>query len=76
MAGANAAAAALALPEASQLALRRAGLLTIGRVARQHMPALAARFGEGIKHAMLGVSAIALLAFGLYQLSKAVGVLQ
>ena len=37
---------------------------------------LAARFGEGIKHAMLGVSAIALLVFGLYQLSKAVGVLQ
>ncbi len=37
---------------------------------------LAARFGEGIKHAMLGVSAIALLVFGLYQLSKAGGVLQ
>ena len=32
---------------------------------------LAARFGAGIKHAMLGVSAIALLLFGLYQLSKA-----
>jgi threonine/homoserine/homoserine lactone efflux protein len=37
---------------------------------------LAARFGEGIKHAMLGVSAIALLVFGLYQVSKALGVLQ
>ena len=33
---------------------------------------LAARFGEGIKHAMLGVSAWALLVFGLYQLSKAI----
>ncbi len=33
---------------------------------------LAARFGEGIKHAMLGVSAFALLVFGLYQLSKAI----
>ena len=32
---------------------------------------LAARFGAGIKHAMLGVSAIALLVVGLYQLSKA-----
>jgi threonine/homoserine/homoserine lactone efflux protein len=37
---------------------------------------LAARFGEGIKHAMLGVSAVALLVFGLYQVSKAFGVLQ
>jgi threonine/homoserine/homoserine lactone efflux protein len=37
---------------------------------------LAARFGEGIKHTMLGVSAVALLVFGLYQLSKALGVLQ
>ena len=35
---------------------------------------LAARFGEGIKHAMLGVSAFALLVFGLYQLSKAIAV--
>jgi threonine/homoserine/homoserine lactone efflux protein len=33
---------------------------------------LAARFGEGIKHTMLGVSAFALLVFGLYQLSKAI----
>ena len=33
---------------------------------------LAARFGAGIKHAMLGVSAIALLLFGLYQLNKAI----
>ena len=33
---------------------------------------LAARFGEGINRAMLGVSAVALLVFGLYQLSKAV----
>lgn len=32
---------------------------------------LAARFGAGIQHAMLGLSAWALLAFGLYQLSKA-----
>ena len=32
---------------------------------------LAARFGEGIKHTMLGVSAFALLVFGLHQLSKA-----
>jgi len=37
---------------------------------------LAARFGEGIKHAMLGVSAIALLVFGLYQVSKALRFLQ
>jgi hypothetical protein len=36
---------------------------------------LAARFGEGIKHAMLGVSAVALLVFGLYQISKATGFL-
>ena len=33
---------------------------------------LATRFGAGIKHAMLGVSAFALLVFGLYQLSKAI----
>ena len=33
---------------------------------------LAARFGAGIQHAMLGVSAIALLVFGVYQLCKAV----
>jgi len=33
---------------------------------------LAARFGEGINRAMLGVSAVALLVFGLYQLSKVV----
>jgi threonine/homoserine/homoserine lactone efflux protein len=33
---------------------------------------LAARFGEGINRAILGVSAVALLVFGLYQLSKAV----
>jgi hypothetical protein len=33
-----------------------------------------ARIGEGIKHAMLVVSAVALLVFGLYQLSKAMGV--
>jgi hypothetical protein len=32
---------------------------------------LAARFGAGIKRSMLGVSALALLVFGLYQLSKA-----
>ena len=32
---------------------------------------LAARFGAGIKRNMLGVSALALLVFGLYQLSKA-----
>jgi len=32
---------------------------------------LAARFGAGIKRHMLGVSALALLVFGLYQLSKA-----
>jgi hypothetical protein len=36
---------------------------------------LAALFGEGIKHAMLGVSAVALLVFGLYQISKATGFL-
>jgi len=30
--------------------------------------------GEGIKHAMLVVSAVALLVFGLYQLSKAMEV--
>jgi len=33
---------------------------------------LATRFGAGIQHAMLGVSAFALLVFGLYQLSKAI----
>ena len=32
---------------------------------------LAARFGAGIKRHMLGVSALALLVFGMYQLSKA-----
>ena len=32
---------------------------------------LAARFGAGIQHAMLGLSAGALLVFGLFQLSKA-----
>ena len=48
--------AALALPEASQLALRRAGLLTIDRVARQHMPALAARFGEALPHRLARLS--------------------
>jgi protein ImuB len=48
--------AALALPEASELALRRAGLLTIGRVARQHMPALAARFGEALPHLLARLS--------------------
>jgi hypothetical protein len=32
---------------------------------------LAARFGAGIKRHMLGISALALLVFGLYQLSKA-----
>ncbi len=37
---------ALAVPEATHLALRRAGLKTIADVARQHRPALAARFGE------------------------------
>ena len=47
---------ALALPEASHLALRRAGLLTIGRVARQHMPALAARFGEALPHLLARLS--------------------
>ena len=47
---------ALALPEASQLALRRAGLLTIGRLARQHMPALAARFGEALPHLLARLS--------------------
>lgn len=36
---------ALAVPEATHLALRRAGLKHIGDVARQHRPALAARFG-------------------------------
>lgn len=35
----------LAVPEATHLALRRAGLKRIGDVARQHRPALAARFG-------------------------------
>ena len=47
---------ALALPEASDIALRRAGLLTIGRVARQHMPALAARFGEALPHRLARLS--------------------
>ena len=37
--------AALAVPEAVHLALRRAGLKRIGDVARQHRAALAARFG-------------------------------
>lgn len=32
---------------------------------------LAARFGAGIQHAMLGLSAGALMVFGLFQLSKA-----
>ena len=32
---------------------------------------LAARFGAGIQRSMLGVSALALLVFGIYQLSKA-----
>ncbi len=36
----------LAGGEAVHLALRRAGLKTLGAVARQHRPALAARFGE------------------------------
>jgi protein ImuB len=36
---------ALMVPEATHLALRRAGLRSIGDVARQHRPALAARFG-------------------------------
>ncbi len=39
---------ALAIPEAAQIALRRAGLKTIADLARQHRPALAARFGEGL----------------------------
>lgn len=37
---------ALSAPEATHLALRRAGLKTIGDVARQHRAAVAARFGE------------------------------
>jgi protein ImuB len=36
---------ALAVPEATHIALRRAGLKRLGDVARQHRPALAARFG-------------------------------
>lgn len=39
---------ALMVEEASHIALRRAGLRTIGDVARQHRPALAARFGVGL----------------------------
>jgi len=35
---------------------------------------LAARFGQGINRAMLGLSVLALLVFGLYQLGKALGV--
>ena len=38
-------ATALSVPEAVHLALRRAGLKTIGAIARQHRAALAARFG-------------------------------
>ena len=34
---------------------------------------LAARFGEGINRAMLGLSVLALLLFGLYQIGKALG---
>jgi protein ImuB len=44
---------ALAVPEATHLALRRAGLKSIGDVARQHRPALAARFGAEMT-ALLG----------------------
>ena len=36
---------------------------------------LAARFGEGINRAMLGLSVLALLLFGLYQLGKALGLI-
>lgn len=39
---------ALAVPEAVHLALRRAGLKTVGDLARQSRAALAARFGEGL----------------------------
>ncbi len=39
---------ALAVDESVHLALRRAGLLTIARLSRQHRPALAARFGEAL----------------------------
>ncbi len=39
---------ALAVAESVHLALRRAGLKRIGDVARQHRPAMAARFGEGM----------------------------
>jgi len=35
---------------------------------------LAARYGERVKHSMLGLSALALAVFGLYQLSKAFNV--
>ena len=35
---------------------------------------LAARFGQGINRAMLGLSVLALLVFGLYQLGKALAV--
>ena len=38
----------LGVPEAVHLALRRAGLKTIGDTSRQHRPALAARFGEAM----------------------------
>lgn len=54
---------ALAVPEAVHLALRRAGLKTIGAVARQHRAALAARFGEDMTAAlarMLGEVDVAL----------------
>ena len=50
---------ALMVPEATHLALRRAGLRCIGDVARQHRPALAARFGAemtGLLARLLGES--------------------